>query len=145
MRGEYFHPRGLPGGLSGKRICLPTQEETQEMQVRSLSQEDALEEEMATWSSVLPGESHGQRRLVGHSPWGRRESDTTDCVRVHTHKHTHTHTLKGKAHLRFWSCHFPSPSEAYKLYFPLSPFTLPCLYYNYLDYLVYMFGTTLDM
>ena len=75
------------------------------------------------------------------------ESQTllTVCVCTHTNTHTHTHTLKGKAHLRFWSCHFPSPSEAYKLYLPLSPFTLPCLYYNYLDYLVYMFGTTLDM
>ena len=25
----------------------------------------------------LPGESHGQRSLVGYSPWGRKESDTT--------------------------------------------------------------------
>ena len=25
----------------------------------------------------LPGESHGQRSLAGHSPWGRKESDTT--------------------------------------------------------------------
>ena len=27
---------------------------------------------------VLPGESHGQRSLVGYSPWGRKESDTTE-------------------------------------------------------------------
>ena len=27
---------------------------------------------MATHSSILPGESHGQRRLVGHSVWGHR-------------------------------------------------------------------------
>ena len=26
----------------------------------------------------LPGESHGQRSLVGYSPWGRGESDTTE-------------------------------------------------------------------
>ena len=26
----------------------------------------------------LPGESHGQRNLVGYSPWGRKESDMTD-------------------------------------------------------------------
>ena len=26
----------------------------------------------------LPGESHGQRSLVGYSPWGHQESDTTD-------------------------------------------------------------------
>ena len=25
-----------------------------------------------------PGESHGQRSLAGYSPWGRRESDTTE-------------------------------------------------------------------
>ena len=25
----------------------------------------------------LPGESHGQRSLAGHGPWGYRESDTT--------------------------------------------------------------------
>ena len=25
----------------------------------------------------LPGESHGQRSLVGPSPWGRKESDPT--------------------------------------------------------------------
>ena len=26
----------------------------------------------------LPGEFHGQRSLVGYSPWGRKESDTTE-------------------------------------------------------------------
>ena len=26
----------------------------------------------------LPGKSHGQRSLVGYSPWGRKESDTTE-------------------------------------------------------------------
>ena len=36
-----------------KRICLLMQETTQEMRVRSLGQEDPLEEEMATHSSIL--------------------------------------------------------------------------------------------
>ena len=26
----------------------------------------------------LPGESHGQRSMVGYSPWGRTESDMTE-------------------------------------------------------------------
>ena len=26
----------------------------------------------------LPGEFHGQRRLAGYSPWGLKESDTTE-------------------------------------------------------------------
>ena len=28
----------------------------------------------------LPGESHGQGRLVGYSLWGRKESDTTEVT-----------------------------------------------------------------
>ena len=27
---------------------------------------------------LLPGKSHGQRSLAGYSPWGSRESDTTE-------------------------------------------------------------------
>ena len=32
---------------------------------------------------LLPGKSHGQRSLVGCSPWGREESDTTERLRFH--------------------------------------------------------------
>ena len=46
--------------------------------VRSLGQEDPLEKETATHSNILPGESNGQRSLTGYSPWGRKESDTTE-------------------------------------------------------------------
>ena len=49
--------------------------------VRSLSQEDTLEEGMATQSSILvPGESYGQRSLAGYNPWGRKELDTTEVT-----------------------------------------------------------------
>ena len=46
---------------------------------------------------ILPGESHGQRSLVGHSLEGHKELDTTEATyhvraRTHTHTHTHTHT-----------------------------------------------------
>ena len=40
----------------------------------------ALEKEMATHSSVLPGESQGQGSLVGCCLWGRTESDTTEVT-----------------------------------------------------------------
>ena len=40
--------------------------------VRSLGQEDPLEKEVATHFLFLPGESHGQRSLVGYSPSGRK-------------------------------------------------------------------------
>ena len=45
--------------------------------VRSLSWEDPLEEGMATHSNILSEESHGQRSLVGYSPWGHKELDKT--------------------------------------------------------------------
>ena len=48
----------------------------QETQVLSLGQEDPLEEEMAIHSSIVSGESLGQRSLKGYSAYGRKKSDT---------------------------------------------------------------------
>ena len=31
------------------------------------------------------GESHGRRSLIGYSPWGRKESDTTERLDFHFH------------------------------------------------------------
>ena len=33
-------------------------------------------------AAFRPGDSHGQRSLEGYSPWGHKESDTTE----HTHR-----------------------------------------------------------
>ena len=41
-----------------------------EMRVRSLGQEDPMEEGMATPIVFLPGGSQGLRSLAGYSPWG---------------------------------------------------------------------------
>ena len=41
---------------------------------------------------LLPGESHGRRSLVGYSPWGRKESDTTE--RLHFHFYFRQHIKK---------------------------------------------------
>ena len=35
--------------------------------------------------TFLPGEFHGQRSQVGCSPWGRRESDTTERLSTAWH------------------------------------------------------------
>ena len=32
----------------------------------------------------LPGESQGQTSLAGYIPWGRKESDTTEPLSMHT-------------------------------------------------------------
>ena len=57
---------------------LPAMRETC---VRSLGWEDPLEKETAVFlptPELLPGEFHGQRSLAVYSPWGLKESDTTD-------------------------------------------------------------------
>ena len=54
--------------------------EMQETRVRSLGQEDPLEEGMVTSPVFLPGEFNGLRSLEGCSPLGRKESDTTEAT-----------------------------------------------------------------
>ena len=38
---------------------------------------------MAPHSVLLPGKSHGRGSLVGCSPWGRKQPDTTERLRFH--------------------------------------------------------------
>ena len=40
----------------------------------------SLEEGMATDPSILTWRIHGQRSLMGCSPWSRNESDTTEAT-----------------------------------------------------------------
>ena len=47
-------------------------------QVQFLGQEDPLEKGMATNPIFLPGKSHGQRSLMGYSPWGHKELVMTE-------------------------------------------------------------------
>ena len=56
---------------------LPAMPETW---VQSLGWEDPLEKEMATHSRTLAKKFHGWRSLVGYSPWGHEESDTTEWL-----------------------------------------------------------------
>ena len=46
-----------------------------------MGRQDPLEERAETHSSILPGESHGQRSPLGSGP-GVAESDMTECVSV---------------------------------------------------------------
>ena len=54
---------------------LPAMQETG---VPSLGQEDLLGKKWQPTPVFLPGEFHRQRSLVGYSPWGHKESDTTE-------------------------------------------------------------------
>ena len=65
------------------------------MWVQSLGQEDPLEEATEATLVFLPGESHGQRSLVGYSPQDCKESDTTE---VTEHVPTHNETAVVRHH-----------------------------------------------
>ena len=57
--------------------------------------EDPLEKGMATHSSILTGEFHGQRSLVGYSPWDRKESEMTEQLSTQVILHKPASLAKG--------------------------------------------------
>ena len=81
---------GFPGGVVGKEsTCLPMQE-TQELRVPSLGQEDSLEEEMATHSRILAWripwseEPGGLQSMGSQSQTGLKRLGIA-CTFLHTH------------------------------------------------------------
>ena len=54
---------------------LPAMQDTW---VRSLGQKILWRKDWQPTPVFLPGESHGQRSLVGYGPWGSKELDTTE-------------------------------------------------------------------
>ena len=77
---------GFPDGASGKDFCLPVPEMQENVVIPGLRRSPGVENSTLL-QIFLPGEFHGQRSLVGCSPWGCKESHMTECV------HTHTHTI----------------------------------------------------
>ena len=50
--------------------------------VRSLGWENLWRRESLPTLVFLPGKSHGQRSLVGYSPWGCKKSDMTEWLNI---------------------------------------------------------------
>ena len=63
----------FPGGSAGKESAC---------NVGDLGWEDPLEKGRLPIPVFLSGESHGQRSLVGYSPWGRRELGMTEQLSI---------------------------------------------------------------
>ena len=57
---------------------MSAMQETQEMQVPSLDQEDPLKEEWQPTPVFLLGKPQGLGSLAGYNPMGRKESDTIE-------------------------------------------------------------------
>ena len=67
-----------------------------------------LREAMGT-PVLLPGKSHGQRSQVGWSPWGLKESDTTE--RLHFHSHFHALEREMATHCSVLAWRIPGTAE----------------------------------
>ena len=68
------------GGATVKKILPPIAGDVR-YNVRSLSQEDPLEEGMATHSSILAWRiPWTERSLDGCSPWDHKDSDTAEAT-----------------------------------------------------------------
>ena len=71
--------RDFPGGSDSKSICLQCRRPGFDPWVRKIP----WRRKWQPTAVLLPGKSHGQRNLVGYSPWGRKESDTTEQLHFH--------------------------------------------------------------
>ena len=69
------HERFCTIGVSLVAQTVKNLSAMQETQVWSHGGEDPLEKGMQPTPVLLPGEFHGQRSLMGCSPWGCKESD----------------------------------------------------------------------
>ena len=67
-------PQGLPWWLRGLK-SLPAMRQTW---VRSLGWDDLWRRKWNPTPVFLPGKSHEWKSLVGYSPWGHKELDTTE-------------------------------------------------------------------
>ena len=74
------------------------------MWVRSLGWEDPWRRKWQPSPVLLPGESHGRRNLMGYSPWGLTESDTTEWLHLLTYLLTSAAAAKSLQWLFLLQC-----------------------------------------
>ena len=79
---------GFSGGLGGKESACNAGDHPQR-------------KERLLTPVELPGEFLGQRSLAGYSPWGRKESDTTERLSLHYAAALHLGTLPSTT---LWLC-----------------------------------------
>ena len=90
----------FPGSSDGKRICLQCRRPGFDSWVKKIPWR-------RKWQStpvLLPGKSHGWRSLVDYSPWGRRESDTTEWL--HFRFHLACKLIKQGNNIQLWHTPF---------------------------------------
>ena len=70
--------QGKPERNTNGKTDVVSEQTLEKMEARGRA-----EKAMAPTPGLLPGKAHGVRSLVGCSPWGRKESDTTERLHFH--------------------------------------------------------------
>ena len=71
---QHTYIWGFPGRSDGKSVCLQCGRPGFDPWVRKIP----WRRKWQPTPVLLPGKSHRWRSLVGYSPWGHKESDTTE-------------------------------------------------------------------
>ena len=75
------YPVKVRGGFWGSSLVAQSVKNPpamQEIPIQSLGQEDPWRRKWQPTAVFLPEKPHEQRSLAGYSPWGHKESDTTE-------------------------------------------------------------------
>ena len=78
----YIHIYGFPGGTSGKEITCQCRRHKR-LGFNPWIRKIPWRRKWHPTPVLLPGKPHGRRNLVGCSPWGCTESDTTERLHFH--------------------------------------------------------------
>ena len=120
MKSSHTHPSGESGTRSNKDPAQPKINKLCKKEMRCACIINRRRRWQPT-SVLLPGKSHGRRSLVGCSPWGREESDTTERLHFHVSlscigEGNGNHNRKQKNKLQInWSSYLPGGGAAPRL------------------------------
>ena len=84
----------FPGGSDGKASCFQCGRPGFHPWVRKI----LWRRKWQPAPVLLPGKAHGQRTVVGYSPWGHKQSDTTErlhSIYLYMYVYIYTHTFMG--------------------------------------------------
>ena len=95
-------PREFPGGVSGYKKNLPANAGCKRDKAPSWVRKIPYRRKWQSTQVFWPGEFHGQRSLVGYSPWGCRESDMTEHTSTHLGPQSATWALTPVCHSATW-------------------------------------------
>ena len=96
----FYIGMGFPRWYSGKQSdcqCRRCKRQSLDPWVRKLT----WRRKWQPTPVFLPGESHGERSLAGHSPQGHKKTRLSLHACAYTHTHTHTHTQRNTKALSY--------------------------------------------